>query len=147
MDKNNRILIAAMLLIFVALLSFNMNSITGASTKDSDGTSVSVSPKVVKAGERLTATVWTGKLGMNKKACVFDDNSRVMCTETACEGSYKCYSSDTAPIKFAFSLSTSVEEGVYSLCVWDYDLAQKKLKAGDNSQRRGYICGDFTIKE
>ncbi len=146
MDKNNRVLIGAVLLIFVTLLSFNLDTITGLSTKDKNIPSVSISPKVVQPGSRITVTVWTGKLGMNEKACLYDSNARVSCTNNACAGNYKCYSTDKQPVSFNFATSTSLDSGVYSLCVWDYSLAQEKLRKGDNSQLRGYVCGEFTIQ-
>lgn len=151
MDKNNRVLIAVILLIFVTLLSFNLTSITGSSTKDKIP-SVTVTSKIVRAGERVSVSVLTGKLGMSEKACLYDQDSRLSCITTACssipKSTYKCFSSkETGPITFTFNPSTSLEPGVYNICVWDYELAQTKLKAGDYSQRRGYVCGDFTIKE
>ena len=146
MDKNNRVLVAAILLIFVTLLSFNLDTITGLSTKDKNTPSVSVSPKVIQAGTRVTVTAWTGKPGINEKACLYDSSVRVSCTENVCQGNYKCYSTDKNPVKFNFATSTSLPSGVYSLCVWDYELAQQKLNKGDNSQARGYVCGEFTIQ-
>ena len=146
MDKNNRVLIGVILLIFITLLSFNLTSITGLSTKGKTVPSVSVSPKVAEAGERLTISVWTGKLGMHEQACLYDTDSRVSCTRRACSGNYKCYSTDTKQVSFNFAPATSLTPGVYSVCVWDYELAQTKTRAGDNSQKRGYVCGDFTLK-
>lgn len=152
MDKNNRVLIAVILLIFVTLLSFNLTSITGSSTKDKIP-SVTVNTKVIRAGERVTVSVWTGKLGMSEKACLYDrDGNRISCTNSACDSipksSYKCFSSkETGPLSFTFNPSTSLDPGDYDICVWDYELAKIKLRAGDYTQRRGYVCGDFTIKE
>ena len=152
MDKNNKVLLAAILLIFVTLLSFNIDSITGLSTRSTQRSSVSVTPKVIEAGQRITVSVISGSLGVNEKACIFDSNSRVACTNTVCNDNpqkenrhYKCSSSKTDSIKFNFATSSSLPSGVYSVCVWDYELAQKKLESGDNSQRRGYLCGDFTV--
>ena len=151
MDKNNRVLIGAVLLIFVTLLSFNLTSLTGSSTKEGKVPSVSVSPNVAEAGDRLTVSVISGELGVNEKACIYDGNSRVACTSTVCNNNvqkenrhFKCLSS-VNQIQFNIATSTSLESGVYSVCVWDYDLAQKKLRSGDYSQRRGHICGDFTL--
>ena len=147
MDKNNRVLVGAVLLIFVTLLSFNLDTITGLSTQNKINTpSVSVSPKVIQAGNRLTVSAWTGKLGINEKACLYDSSVRVSCTENVCQGNYKCYSTDKSPVKFNFATSTSLPSGVYSICVWDYELAQQKMDNGDNSQTRGYVCGEFTIQ-
>ena len=101
MDKNNKILLGAILLIFVTLLSFNINTITGEITKENKKVpSVTVSPKVADAGERVTVSVWTGADGINRKACLYDDNSRVTCTNRVCSEDtdnsyYKCYSTDT----------------------------------------------------
>lgn len=147
MDKNNRVLVAVILLIFVTLLSFNLNTITGSLTKDKNVPYVSISPKLIDAGQRITVSVRTGKLGINDKACIYDDSSRKSCTNAVCDGNYKCYSTDKDPLKFNFGTSTSLEPGVHSVCVWDYELAQQKLDSGDHSQARGYICGDFTVKE
>lgn len=153
MDKNNKILLGAILLIFITLLSFNLNTITGDITKEGKKVpSVTVSPKVVAPGERVTASVWTGAGGISKKACIYDHNTRVFCVNRVCSDSpvdrgYKCYSTDKEQIKFSFVPSTSLSDGVYSICVWDYELADKKSDAGDSSQQRAYVCGDFTIME
>lgn len=150
MDKSNKILVAAVLLIFVTLLSFNLDTITGSSTKEKQVRSVSVSPSVVEGGSRVTVTAYTGKLGMNKQACLYDSNSRVACTYQACDENqdnraYKCYSTQNKPVKFTFTTSSSLEPGIYSICIWDYELAKQKLDAGENSRERGYVCGEFTI--
>jgi hypothetical protein len=155
LDKNNKILLGAILLIFMTIISFNINTITGDLTKEGKKVpSVTVSPKVVVPGERVTVSVWTGADGINERACLYDDNSRVACTNRVCSDSpenldraYKCYSTGKEQVKFNFATSTSLPSGIYSICVWDYELASKKLRQGDSSQQRAYVCGDFTIME
>ena len=155
MDKNNKILLGAILLIFITLISFNVNTITGDLTKEGKKVpSVTVSPKIAVPGERLTVSVWTGADGINQKACLYDENSRVSCTSRVCSDSpenldraYKCLSTEKEQVKFNFVTSTSLPSGIYSVCVWDYELASKKLRQGDSSQQRAYVCGDFTIME
>ncbi len=156
MDKNNRVLLAIILLIFVTLLSFNIDidTISGFQTKELKQPSVTVSPKVIESGQRITVEVISGKLGVNEKACVYDSDSRIGCTNTVCNDNpqkenrhYKCLSDASGPIKFNFATSTSLSQGVYSVCVWDYWIAQENKKKGDYAQSRGYVCGDFTVIE
>ena len=151
MDKNNRVLVAVILLIFVTLLSFNIDTISGYQAKDFTKPSVSVSPKTVYPGQRITVAVISGKFGVNEQSCLYDSNSRVACTNSVCDvfvknRHYKC-TSDEGPIKFNFALSTSLPAGIYNVCVWDYEKAQNNERNGDNSRERGYVCGDFTIIE
>ncbi|MEK6937096.1 MAG: hypothetical protein AABW58_03430 [Nanoarchaeota archaeon] len=154
MEKNNRVLVAVILLIFVTLLSFNIDTISGFQTKSLEGPSVTITPKVVKPGERITVEVISGKHGVNEKACLYDHNSRVACTNTVCNQEqernnrhYKCVSDAENPIKFNFALSTSLLSGIYTVCVFDYGEAEKSEDKGDYSKERGYVCGTFTIRE
>ncbi|MBS3171850.1 hypothetical protein J4449_04535 [Candidatus Woesearchaeota archaeon] len=154
MEKNNRVLVAVILLIFVTLLSFNIDSISGYQTKQLNKPSVTVTPKVVEPGQRITVEVISSKLGVNEKACLYDHNSRVACTNTVCNQEpernnrhYKCVSDSQNPINFNFALSTSLPSGIYNVCTWDYEVAQENQGKGDYSQSRGYVCGDFTIRE
>lgn len=154
MDKNNRVLIAVILLIFVTLLSFNIDTISGFQSKEARKPSVEITPKVVYSGQRITIEVKTSKLGVNEKATLYDSNSRVATTNTVCNSEleknnrhYKCISDEKSPVKFNFALSSSLPEGVYNVCVWDYEVAQENQKKGDYSQSRGFVCGDFTIRE
>ena len=153
MDKNNRVLVAVILLIFVTLLSFNVDTITGSSTKDNKNPSVSVSPKVIELGTRglgtrLTVTVRSGEKGVNEKAVLRDaEGFKKADMHNACEkyNNYKCYSEKGNLIQFAFAPSNSLKEGVYQVCVHDYKLAEDKKDQGDHSANRGQVCGDFTI--
>ncbi len=154
MNKNNRVLVAVILLIFVTLLSFNIDSISGYQTKQENKPSVTITPQVVLPGQRITVEVVSSKLGVNEKACLYDHNSRVACTNTVCNQEpnrnnrhYKCISDSESPIKFNFALSTSLTSGIYTVCVWDYEVAQENQRKGDNSQSSGYVCGGFTIRE
>lgn len=153
MDKNNRILIAVILLIFVTLLSFNIDTISGSSIKSLDKPSVKITTPVVEegSGKRITAEVISGKFGVNEKATLYDHNSRVATTNSVCDQfldnrHYKCISDNENPIKFNFALPTSLPSGLYNVCVWDYEKAQENEDKGDNSLQRGFVCGSFTIR-
>ena len=153
MDKNNRVLVAVILLIFVTLLSFNIDTISGSSTKSLDKPSVKVITPVVEegAGARITVEVVTGKFGVNEQAVLYDRNSRVYTTNSVCDQflqnrHYKCIGDEKSPIKFNFRLSTSLPSGLYNVCVWDYEVAKNKENEGDNSRERGNVCGSFTIR-
>jgi len=61
MDKDNKVLLAAVLIILVALVAFNFGDITGKAVKD-DGTVIAVSPTTVKFGEYDTMKLVTIKV-------------------------------------------------------------------------------------
>ncbi len=156
MDKNNRVLVAIILLIFVTLLSFNLDTISGSTIRDSDKPSVTISPKVVEegSGQRVKVEVITGKFGVNERAYLYDHNSRVATTNSVCNDNvektnrhYKCLGDAKSPVTFYFSLATSLPPGIYNICVEDYEKEQDQKEKGDYSLQRGFVCDSFTIRE
>jgi len=94
MDKDNKVLLAAVLVILVALVAFNFGDITGKAVKDS--TVIAVSPTVVKFGEydtvkMVTIKVMPGEDGVDTKMSLYKvDGFKVggetvnICTESIC---------------------------------------------------------------
>ncbi len=66
MNKDIKILLVALIIVTIGAVSFNFVNITGRTFDDAinDHTSITVSPKAVKAGEFIYFNVYPGKQGV-----------------------------------------------------------------------------------
>lgn len=95
MEKNTKIVIGAILILFIAMVSFKFEALTGAVSKEN--TMINVDKDVVRAGEWITVTVKSNYWLDNRDgygACFYVDGRRKSCTRSLCntdEGTlYKC---------------------------------------------------------
>ena len=104
MDKDTKILLMAVVIILVALVSFNLSDLTGKVTKG-DKTTIVVSPTVIEFGLHDTAKIVTirvspGKEGIRDKLQMYRekpggyDMALSSETVTICKGS-QCYDDTT----------------------------------------------------
>ena len=88
MNKDNKVLLGAILIILVALVSFNFGDITGKAV--SEGSIVAISPKTVTAGEYINVYVKPGSKGVEKLAYIYREGDiRMAGTISLCRTS-KC---------------------------------------------------------
>ena len=128
MNKNNKVLLFAFIIIIGAFISSSIEGITGR-VVDKKITKVSVSPYKTYPGEELYVTVIPGEEGVNEEAVFYNSNGKLN-SHNLCFGSYKC----VEPITFNFMIPDNWKSGVYQVKVYDYAL-------------KDFIKGDFTIKE
>ncbi|MEK6934248.1 MAG: hypothetical protein AABW46_00035 [Nanoarchaeota archaeon] len=128
MNRESKILIGAVIIIIIAIFSFN-SGITSFSVKESSG-SIIISPKSVSAGENIIVTVIPGFEGVNNKVSFYnaEDDLRKDSVEL-CKGSFRCEKESS----INYWVSNSWDPGVYYVKVYDYN-------------RKGFIIEDFTIR-
>ena len=129
MNKDNKILLFALLIIIGAIISSGIGGITGR-VVDEKITKVSVSPSRTYPSEEIYVTVIPGEDGINEEAVFFNSEGAKLNYYNVCHGSYKC----EEPVTFNFMIPDNWKSGVYQVRVYDYAL-------------KDFIKGDFTIKE
>lgn len=137
MDKDNKILLSAILIILVALVSFNFGDITGKIVKDS--TVVAVSPSEVTAGEYITVYVNPGSDGVKNVAYVYRENDvRIPATINLC-GSSKCEDEISVTYKILNNWDDNAE--------WSYGEVTRgyKIKVEDWRSTR-YKTANFIVR-
>lgn len=82
MEVKNYFLVTIIILAF-ALISINLNDLTGAATK-TDSATIKVTPSVVKLGEQITISVTPGPKGVKNEVRIYKECSNAL-TEN-CEG-------------------------------------------------------------
>jgi len=88
MNKDNKVLLGAILIILVALVSFNFGDITGKAV--SEGSIVAISPKTITAGEYINVYIKPGSKGVEQLAYLYrEDGARLPGTINLCSTS-KC---------------------------------------------------------
>ena len=128
MNKDNKILLLAFLVIVVALISSSIESITGR-VINKKISKISVSPFKTYSGEKIYVTVVPGEEGVNEEAIIHNSAGVNLNSLDVCQGSYKC----TEPVTFDFLIPDNWEEGVYQIKIYDYSI-------------KDFINSDFTIK-
>lgn len=113
MDKDNKVLLSAVLVILVALVAFNFGDITGKAVESN--TVIAVSPTSVSFGEYdtiklLTIKVSPGKDGVDTKMYLHQENGFRVGGETVniCPDSL-CYDEVT----LTYKLDSGIESGRY----------------------------------
>ncbi|MBI2498631.1 hypothetical protein HYV88_00140 [Candidatus Woesearchaeota archaeon] len=127
MERESKIILGAIILILIAIFSFNLD-ITGLSVKEFSG--MRISPKVVKSGSMILIMVYPGLGGVNNNLNFYnaEDDLRKASIEL-CDGDYKCSEETT----ISYWVPNNWKPGVYHVKVYDYN-------------RKGFIMEDFTIK-
>ena len=137
MEKDNKVLISAILIILVALVSFNFGDITGKAVKEN--TVVAISPLEVTAGETITVYVKPGSNGVEKLAYVYSKKGiRLPGTISLCRSS-KC--EDVLSVEYKIIDTWDNNEG------WDFREKSKGyyVKVID-SRTEDYSTASFTVK-
>lgn len=128
MNKENRVILLAFLIIIGALISSSIETITGK-VINKKVTKVSVSPSKTYAGKELYITVVPGEEGANEDVIFYDSNGVKFGSQKLCAGSYKC----TESVTFNFKIPENWKSGIYQIKIYDYGV-------------KDFIKGDFTIK-
>ena len=129
MNKENRVLLLAFLIIIGALISSSIETITGK-VINKKITKISVSPSKTYAGKEVYVTVIPGEDGVNEDAIFYDSEGvKLSSLKKLCAGSYKC----DEPVTFNFEIPENWNSGVYQIKVYDYGI-------------KDFIKGDFTIR-
>jgi hypothetical protein len=81
MNKDTKVLLMAVVIILVALVSFNMSDLTGKIIKNSENAQLIISPTLVTFGKHDTARMITiqvspGKNGINQKLWLYRGDGR-----------------------------------------------------------------------
>ncbi len=129
MENESKILLGAILIIVIAIFSFN-SSITGFGMKNVYTSTIKISPKVVLNNDKIFITVYPGPEGANNNLNFYnaEDDLRKSSIEL-CGGDYKCMDETTV----SYWIPNGWKPGVYHVKVYDYD-------------RKDFIIEDFTIK-
>ncbi len=127
LNKDNKILLLAFLIIIGALISSSIESITGK-VINKKITKLSVSPELTYPGKQVYVTVVPGEEGVNEEVIFCDINGNKLDSTNICQGSYKCEESST----FSFNIPQNWESGIHKVKVYDYAL-------------KDFIINDFTI--
>lgn len=115
MEKDNKILLGAILIILITLVSFNFGDITGKVVKE--GTVVSISPATVTAGDYITVYVKPGSKGVESSAYFYRiDGTRIPATVKLC-GESRCTKETTIRYKLTDSWDNNAD--------WAYGITSK----------------------
>lgn len=137
MEKDNKILLGAILIILVAMVSFSFRGITGKAV--SEKTIVAVSPGSITAGESITIYVKPGSVGVEQMAYFYrEDGLRIPGTVSLCRSS-KC----ADEIKIDYKLVDSWDGNAD----WPYGEASRGYYLRVNDYRsEEYKTASFTVK-
>lgn len=154
MEKNTRVVIGAVLILFIAMLSFRFDTLTGmASTSDWEPTAkITVEPNIiyndvsdndiVTDNRMITVTVKSQNWLMNGDgygACFYRDGTRVACTRELCKMQGAGTISRCKENVFNFRVPTNWNEGHYQIAVREYPKSRTFSKT--------VYSGDFDIKD
>ena len=120
MNKDSKVLLVALFIIMVGAISFNYANITGKTI--SDYTEMTVSPKLVKAGESIYITVKPGKQGVHQDVEFYrtDLDLRVGYVAKVCKEA-NCFEKTTVKYDLSDTWGDNAE--------WDYDVISKDYYA------------------
>ena len=130
--ENKNILLGAVLILLIALVTFNLD-ITGKVAQPSI-TTIMVSPTTVQQGDKITITVTPGEKGARKNLYFWVGNYRKAITNLFCKEQTKSRSSGRCfePETMTYSIPTSWKQDTYSVAVYDFGI-------------RYYVRADFTV--
>jgi len=130
MDRENRIIVGTVFVIFIAIISSNFG-ISGQIIRNSE-TEIKVAPDAVYVGQKVYIDIYPGSLGVNQKISFYqaEDNLRKDSTYIVCGVNFKCYD-DTS---FSYVIPTSWEPGIYFANVYDYGT-------------KSYVKQEFTVRK
>ena len=128
LNKENKILLLAFLIITVALISSSVETITGK-VINKRVTKVSVSPSLISPSKEVYITVVPGEDGVNEDAIFYDSEGVNLDSKKLCAGSYKC----TESVTLNFKIPENWKSGVYQVKIYDYGI-------------KDFVKGDFTIR-
>ncbi len=132
--ENKNILLGAVLILLIALVTFNLD-ITGK-VSNPVITKITVEPTTVQQGDKITITVTPGEKGARKNLYFMVGNYRRMISNLFCKeqnknrSSGKCFNPET----MTFMIPVSWKPDVYSVAVYDYGI-------------RDYVRTDFTVNQ
>ena len=128
LNKENRVLLLALLIIIGALISSSVETISGKFISKKV-TKVSVSTSLISPSKEVYVTVVPGEEGVNEDALFYDSRGVNLDSKKLCVGSYKC----TESVTLNFKVPENWQSGVYQVKIYDYGI-------------KDFIKGDFTIK-
>lgn len=125
MEKDNKVLLGAVLILLVAMLSFNFNSVTGNVTNKEDHATVSVNTNTVYFSQEdlnnrptkpvmVTVRVDSGQVE-NQITLYRATGEKTNKREKVCESKTNCESGKTYTVEFG--IGTDLEEGDYYFTV------------------------------
>lgn len=128
--ENKNILLGAVLILLVALVTFNLD-ITGKVSTPSI-TKITVSPVTVQQGDKITITVTPGEKGARRNLYFWVGNYRRAVTNLFCKDETQQSNKCLKPETMTYSIPVSWQPDVYSAAVYDFGI-------------KDYVRADFTV--
>lgn len=147
MEIKNYFLITVIILAF-ALISINLESLTGSTTRDGSSATIKVTPSSIKSGEKITINVVPGKEGVKNEVKIIKECNSIFGEN--CQGSRKaiihlCSSNSytinckepnyKSPITKTYQPSSGIGVGLYYVKITEY----KKDDSGNYIERKAYF--------
>ena len=133
MEKDNKILFGAILIILIAMLSLNFNNILTGNVSKESVSKVVVSPNEVTRGEVITVEVTPGPEGVyNRWAWIYNAEKDLRLTGTAkrmCGNQAVCYD----PLTITYLIEGNEDkfpDGKYVIKVREHDVKETKYAEG-----------------
>lgn len=119
MEKDNKILVGAVIIILVALVAFNLSKITGQVTKET--TTITVNPKIIGAGDIISISVVPGSEGAENEMRIYyeDENGNLIRKVQQHEMDRKTGGRLTRGITFSYRTYSTWVDGKYYVVVED----------------------------
>lgn len=135
MQRENKVLFGAVLILLVAIISFSFAGITGQTVSSGEVTKLSIDKSIITAGDLIKLTIKPGSDGTGQDIDFYSAKDDTRAAESAAQicGQYKCFNDVTVEFMVPGSW-----EGDYYARVAD--------KYYENLGKEKYIKAYFSVK-
>lgn len=101
MQKENKVLFGAVLILLVAIISFSFSGITGQTVSSGEVTKLYVDKSIVTAGDMIKLTIKPGSDGVDQDIDFYHANDDTRVAQSAAQvcGQYKCFNDVTVEFR------------------------------------------------